>query len=70
MLWTSCQTSPPLPSRDYEVTLYLIDWENSCVISKKTGRLCDKYLPDNLIAISPEDYAKERNYQDELKKRY
>ena len=64
---SSCST---LPERDYTVKLWLLDWEKSCVTRKQDGvtyTVChgDKEFPD-IIGISPEDYVKERNYQDEL----
>jgi hypothetical protein len=63
----SCST---LPERDYTVKLWLLDFEKKCVQRKRDGviyTVChgDKEFPD-LIGISPEDYVKERNYQDEL----
>jgi len=64
---SSCST---LPERDYSVKLYLLDWDKGCVQRKSEGiikTVChgDPEFP-SLIGISPEDYVKERNYQDEL----
>ena len=57
----SCASN--MPVRDFTVDLYLIDWENRC-LETKAGKICED-KPD-VIGITPEDYARERNYQDEL----
>lgn len=68
---TCLNSCSSLPERNYSVKLYLLDWDTGCIsrkIEDKVERICknDPKFP-TLIGISPEDYAKERNYQDQLK---
>ena len=64
MLLTSCASK--IPDRNFEVQLYLIKWQKQCLESKETGELCGDKKPF-VIGITPEDYKKERDYQDEIK---
>lgn len=68
MLLTGCP-SKTLPTRNFKVTLYKIKWEKRCVLAKGVPEKCykkDKDFP-KIIGITPEDYVKEREYQDDLR---
>ena len=64
----ACTNLPP--ERNFEVTLYMIDWESRCLLFKNDNdeieRVCDP--DDNFIGIHIDDYKKERDYQSILKR--
>ena len=68
ILVSSCTA---LPERSYDVKLWLIDWKSGCVSRLVEDKKIVKCSNDPdfpfLIGISPEDYKKERDYQDKLK---
>ena len=72
-LFLACSTLPP--ERDFEVTLYKIDWESRCLVYKNNSdeikTICYDDTPEEemklFIGIHIEDgYKKERNYQEIL----
>lgn len=69
MLLMSCASS--IPVRQCQTKLWLLEKKHGCVTQKSEDKII-KICPDDpqypfLIGISPEDYACERAYQDELK---
>lgn len=71
MLLTSCGSKPLLPTRNFKVTLYKLEWKERCIKSGTRDKIIKKCLNDpnfpKLIGITPEDYVKEREFQDDLK---
>ena len=70
MLLTSC-ANKSLPKRNFEVTLYKLEWKERCIKSGTRDKVKKECLNDPdfplLIGITPEDYVKEREFQDDLK---
>ena len=59
----ACASFPP---RDFEVSLYEIDLEEGCIYRKdEVWCAGDPDIP-LVIGISPQDYTKERNYQQDI----